>query len=214
MSLQCCCNITRTIFLKRTLCQFLQCCADTGWFKVIDSRYQGLGLNPNFGTLTLIGGLPRGLQYSVVINGWRNRFRLILANWNLRNRLSAARAPLGAAHGNSATALKDRNKALNKGIREELNQDRGYWSETPGAFLRLERIRRRTRLRSKRGGWRRREGRKMGGRGYPFTRHRTKGEIWVTLGPLPYRAIFHPLAIFPEIQLQLMCLSNFFTNVI
>jgi len=36
----------------------------------------------------------------------------------------------GAAHGNSATALKDRNKALNKGIREELNQDRGYWSET------------------------------------------------------------------------------------
>ena len=29
-------------------------------------------------------------------------------------------------HGNSGTVLKYRNKALNKGIREELNQDRGY----------------------------------------------------------------------------------------
>jgi len=33
----------------------------------------------------------------------------------------------------------------------------------------------------------------VGGKGYPFTRHRTKGEIWVTPGPSPYyRAVLDP----------------------
>jgi len=77
-----------------------------------------------------------------VISRGNERLTSIPVNWNLRNQTRRGSARLGsarcdAAHGNSATALKYRNKALNKGIREELNQDRGYWSETPGVFLRL-----------------------------------------------------------------------------